>query len=287
MRRLVGSIGVAVAVLTAALGPAQERKTEVRKEAQPQPATKEAKVIRAFPAIRIAPMVKAANVDVKQLTAQFTQQFQPIMTAELQLVRTACQPSDDQYRMVRRASVKVLKETAASFAEWQGDMMQGKPRRAWSINYQKAIQDGVAAAVRAHTTPEQAERHRAEVAARAEDHKRTAIRNMIANLDRDLILSPDQRDRLRESLAKHWEDSWCPSLDSYIYDNQFTGNVPEQFVLPILSPAQQETWRGNRNLPRTFFGSVIGTIQMEAEPLDEDESEPDEAPRTGPDRPEK
>src|SRR4051812_28214642 len=116
MRRLAGSIGVAVAVLTAALGAAQDRKTTPREDARPAPAPKPAAAVKAIPAIRVAPIMKAANLDVKQLTDQFTQQFQPILTAELQLVRTACQPSSDQYRMVRRASVKALKETAAQYA---------------------------------------------------------------------------------------------------------------------------------------------------------------------------
>lgn len=282
MRRSIGAIGVSSLVLATAAVVAQERKADPPGVEAKKFAKKKAEVVKAIPAVRMLPLAgfaapAAINVNLEQLVAQFTQQFRPTLTTELQLVKTACRPSSEQYRAIRRASSKALKEVATQYAEWQRDARQGKGR-ALTLNPNQHIQDGVAAAVRAHATPEQAERYRAELAARAEDQKRTAIQNMIANLDRDLILAPEQRERLGRSLAENWNDAWCPSLDNYIYDNQFPGNVPEQFVLPILSPAQRDAWRGNRNAPRVFFGSVIGTIQAaEEEPLDDEETGPAEA----------
>ena len=76
----------------------------------------------------------------------------------------------------------------------------------------RLIEEGLVQALKSQLPAEQAARYQEELTKRAASRKRLALRNLVARLDHDLVLSPDQRDKISESLAAHWDDSWGQSL---------------------------------------------------------------------------
>ena len=109
------------------------------------------------------------------------------------------------------------------------------------------------------------------MARRDASRKQLAVRNLVARLDHDLILSPDQREKVAESLRSHWDDSWGQSLEMFMYDYQFLPPIPDQHVAPFLNDSQKKVWRGTQKV-QTFWGGfgMVGGVMAE-DPLEDDE----------------
>ena len=110
-----------------------------------------------------------------------------------------------------------------------------------------------------------------EVAKRDASRKQLAVRNLVARLDRELVLSPDQRDKVAASLSSHWDDSWCQSLEMFMYDYQFFPPIPDQYVAPFLNDPQKKVWRSTQKV-QTFWGGfgMMGGVMVD-DPLEDDE----------------
>ena len=59
-----------------------------------------------------------------------------------------------------------------------------------------------------YATPVQQGRYQAEVKKRAAHRRETAIHGLVARLDRMLMLSSSQRERLLKLFESNWDDEW-------------------------------------------------------------------------------
>jgi hypothetical protein len=286
------SIGVACALPTSSLILAQEQKAEAARAkaaAIPRPETKKRGNDRAPAPMKIAvPAKAAAGAMMERMMGgqavfdpanraaqvqQFTQQFRPILRAELRFARTVCEPTKEQRKLLAREGNQVLKNTVEQFVEFQQMMMRGAWRgdRAYP-DPRKLIQDGLTNAVKANLSPEQSARYRAEVEKWAADQKQVAVRNLVARLDQDLLLSADQRDQLCGSLSSHWDDAWCRSLVLLMHDDPFYPTIPDQHVVPFLNATQKKAWHDAQRANRAFWGGpgLVAGLELEAEPEDDE-----------------
>ena len=133
------------------------------------------------------------------------------------------------------------------------------------------IQEGLVQVLKSHLSEEQVARYRKELATRAEAKKQLALRNLVARLDHDLVLSPDQCARLGESLAAHWDDAWAQSLEMYLYDNNFFPPITDQYVSPFLNESQKRIWKSTQKV-QSFWGGmgIMGGV-MADDPLEDEE----------------
>src|SRR5262249_55664295 len=91
-------------------------------------------------------------------------------------------------------------------------------------------------------TPEQQVRYQAEIEKRAAYRRETAIHGLVARLDRMLILSSSQRERLLGLFEANWNDEWG-ALGSVLGDDDGPiVAIPDRLVVPCLSPTQQKAW---------------------------------------------
>ncbi len=65
--------------------------------------------------------------------------------------------------------------------------------------------------------------------------------------------APDQRDKIADSLTKHWDDSWGQSIEMFMYDYQYLPPIADNLVAPFLNEAQKKIWRGTQKV-QMFFG---------------------------------
>jgi hypothetical protein len=217
------------------------------------------------------PAIAAGELD--PLIEQYRQQFRPALRAELHLVRAVCGLTDEQRKQLAHEGQGLLESTAKKFAEIQLRMMKGRGANP-AIDFREFLQQCVAALAKAHLSPEQSARYQAEVEARAENHKRVAVLNLVSKIDQDLILSAAQRDELCESLSSNWNNLWCQQLELLSY-NQFFPDIPEDFIVPILNNTQRDLWRGLRNNRQNisfgigFMGGQIDNELFADEDLDD------------------
>lgn len=278
------TLGVAIATVTSALalegasaGPqdgANQAKTVVKEEAKPAaPAAKAAARTKAKVSVKAVPAPKAVGIAVRPnadgQAQQYMQQFRPILRAEYHIVRVVCRPDAEQRKAIARDGEQTLREAASKYVDMMRRPMtvaqraEAEPRR--------QIRAGLAKSVKARLPAEMVRKYEEEIAKRDASRKQLAVRNLVARLDRDLVLSPDQRDKIAESLGAHWDDSWCQSIEMFMYDYQFLPPIPDQYVAPFLNDPQKGIWRGIQKVYGFWGGfGMMGGIMVD-DPLEDEE----------------
>jgi hypothetical protein len=269
---------------TAAEPKEQEQPVRVLKAA-PAPrrlARKRVAPAPAAPAVMIAGMIGNGDGQVRQ----YMMQFRPILRAEYHIVRLVCRLTPEQRTEIARAGEQTLRDAAKKYADMMRRPLTAAQRAALEPRAQ--IREGLAKAVKTKLSPDLATRFEDEIAKRDASRKQLAVRNLVSRLDRDLVLSPDQRAKVAESLSSHWDDSWCQSLEMFMYDYQFLPPIPDMYVAPFLNDPQKKIWRSTQKVGAFWGGfgmmnAVMGDDALEDDELrqarkEADEKEPNPAP---------
>jgi hypothetical protein len=208
--------------------------------------------------------VLAAPVDAdaqkRQLVQQFTPQFRPYLGAELHLVRTVCELSEEERRQLARGAQRTLEAVVEKYVAAQLGVMRGQRGMPAMPDPRKFIEEGVAELVQANLSIVQSARYRAEVEARNADRKQAAIRSVLAKLDQDLVLSPEQREKIQQSLSSNWSDSWSQLVEmSVLYGDQFFPGLADPHIVPFLNAPQRDVWQRTQKYQGTFWG-IVGNM---------------------------
>jgi hypothetical protein len=236
-----------------------------------------AQLIHPPPAAK-APAVPAdvEEAILQQLEQQYGAQFRQIHRTEMHLVRLAAEPTKAQYEKIAADGLVAMKDAAKKF----GQAMNGNGWVQGDLEPRKVIAEGIAKAVRATLSPEQAKRYQAELDLRITARKRMVVVNLVAMIDRILILRPEQREKLAEILANNWNEEWNqPQL--LMYGRQYIPPMPDAKINPILSEAQRAVWQGVYK-QNVRFGVNFNRAQVIKIP---DEVWDDDAQRKNPDPP--
>lgn len=241
--------------------------------AEPEPAPAAAAPVAAEAVIEALPAMMQLNPGGGEaMVQQFKRQYQGLLKAELHLVRSVCQPTDEQWQRITDELDQTLKTKLEQFQNDQkkiarqqrgGQMAVGDPlqfSRTW-----------VHKAVKAHLTSEQAAQFQEQVDKRAADRRDAALHNVVARLDQDLVLSTAQRDQITAKLRENWKDQWCPSPSQFIQMEQWFPNIPDPYIVDFLDPAQKEIWKSTRTTrnngvvfaPGVFNGFMGGMFGQE------------------------
>ncbi|TXT22000.1 MAG: hypothetical protein FD138_3841 [Planctomycetota bacterium] len=173
------------------------------------------------------------------LEQQFLQQFRQLSKTELNFVRAICQPDKEQDKKLKTASNAALKTAVKKFAEIQKKLQQGiraGEQPEWP-DPRKLMSDVLLKSIKETMTDEAAKRYAAA-------RKRAALLNLVAKLDKDLVLTADQRGKLTEAINSNWKDSWCHQLETFMYGDAYMPLLPDAQVLPVLTEKQKQIWNG-------------------------------------------
>jgi hypothetical protein len=244
------------------------------------------------PPVAVAPraegMVIRQNINVNNMIQQWTTQFRPILKVEYLFVRVVCNPTKEQRIPIARAGLKALDEAAKKYVDWQNNqnrVVGGRLVERPAIpDTRKFIQDALAAAVKATLSSSQSEWYRAEIEARSAEQKRVAVVNLLAKLDQALILSLEQRDKIKDALSSHWNEPWAQGFQSFNLDDQYLPMLPDPLISTFLNDEQKKVWAGTQKI--TFNSNGLGFgMNMNNEPLDDAFSDAEalrEDPKTNP-----
>ncbi len=236
--------GVAGGIVISAIALAQTPKPETPR---PDGATQgdAAGKTREKKPVEMQPLVLPA-AGVQDLGAQVQQELigcRPLFLIELQFVRVACTPTVEQRRRIEQEAWRSLEKTVTeSFRKAQAreNKRQGEPSKdsdAW-----EAFQAGLPVVLKSHLSPEQWARYQDEIRKRAAHRKQTAVRSLLAQLDQVLYLTPDQRNKIGDSLVAHWIDTW--NCQEAIDDNLAFPQIPDPVIVPFLTAVQKTVWKG-------------------------------------------
>jgi hypothetical protein len=222
------------------------------------------------PAAPAQPMVgMVVNGVVRQMTLEerYVMMCRPILRAEYQILVTVCEPFKGQRREIARVGESAIKVLAN----------QGGGRRVPDQSARKAIREALLKAATDVLTGSQLARYKDELAAREEQQKEAAIRNLVAALDQGLYLSADQRAKLSATLNENWTDS-LGNDQAVNFANQYFPMLPDGYVVPLLSPEQAKVWRETQKVQTNSI--TISSAGLDDKPLEDAELE--DAPKDEP-----
>lgn len=196
-------------------------------------------------AVRVArPAIAAVAVNDQQ-AQQFVQQYRPVVLAELHFIHKVCKTTPEQAKGLSQQADKALQTAATQYADLQRGVRRkvaGQPALSPYTEPHQLVRDVLAAAAKVQLSDEQMARLEEENERRRKEHIDTAVRNLVARLDQELILSEAQRDEIGEALRSHWQDAWFPSIEMWLVQDSAFPNVPNQYVSKSLTAAQKAVW---------------------------------------------
>lgn len=248
---------VVALTLTPIHGRADEPKATVTKEADAKPAQAEPQADKAAEAKKAAD-AREAQIDaqVQQWVAQFTRQYRPILTTELNFIRQVCDLAPEQRPKIKAAGEASLAEAVLKMAEYQGGRMRGGVRvQNAQPDPQRAIRESIAKVLQESLAPEQMTKYETAATQRMALRKRAVIRYVVARLDSTLCLTAEQRDKIAQSITAGWQEKWEHWVRFSSYNDQYFPLVPDQHVVPHLDADQKSMWSG---LQKVDFGFSSG-----------------------------
>jgi hypothetical protein len=197
-----------------------------------------------------------------------------MLKSELHFMRVVTEPTKPQFDKIAADGEAGMKPVARAFAQSMRGVAQ------FQGDLRTPLIETIGKSVKANLSPDQAARYQKEVDLRVAARKRLFVTNVVAMIDRAVILQPGQRDKLGDILAANWDDSWQIQVLMY---GQYYPALPEAKIRPILSEAQQKVWQGITKLT-VRFGPALGFgpgIEIEDEVWDADPPAPKAAEKPG------
>jgi hypothetical protein len=202
------------------------------------------------------------NVNMNPMIQQFEQQGRPIVRGELLFVRHICNLTPEQLRPISRETDQTLKDVAKKIVDDQqnGRLIRMRGQGSTTPDPGLQLQEGLALVIKKHLTPDQYARYRSEFDKRSANRKQAALSFLVDSLDRELVLSSQQREKVAESLSSHWDDGWCMYMEYILLGNQFYPHSLDQYVTPLLNDNQKKVWQGVQKIGGFFggFGNMMG-----------------------------
>lgn len=187
---------------------------------------------------------------VNQQAKHWEQQFTKLLYGDLELLRAICGdlPRESR-RAIARAGAAAVTDAAVRMAELQMGGRRNRGAQAGGANAEKSPDNPLAlvsaaliTSVAEHVGAEQATAFSAQVARRNDRRKAAQIREIVAVLDGELVLSAAQREEIERSLYEKWDDSMAIMLQGAHINNgrrTFPG-LPAECVSPHLTEAQRQ-----------------------------------------------
>ncbi|MEI8380059.1 MAG: hypothetical protein WCJ09_08025 [Planctomycetota bacterium] len=200
---------------------------------------------------------KKVDPDVNQaVVQQFTQQYRPILMAELAFVRQTCSylPEKDR-KTIRQVGEASLREAARQFAveqAWNQRPQNGiRATRPETKSPRSVIRQGLADGLKKVLSEDQWKEYSSEFEDRMTSRKNAVLLDTVARLDNALHLTAAQREKIRDSINSGWQEKWEEWLMIYMYNDVYYPMIPDNLVLVHLNAEQKSIWP---NLQKINFG---------------------------------
>jgi hypothetical protein len=169
-------------------------------------------------------------------------QFRQVLRTELHFMRLVTEPTRQEYDKIADLCDAGVKDAIRSLlvAQYTGNV------GAWS-DVRAPIAAVVARSVQATLSAEQAARYDKELEQRTAARKKAVVDNLVAMVDKAVVLNAEQREKIGEVLANNWTESWNQNQLLVMLGRYFP-TLPDAKILPILTDAQRDIWR---TIPKT------------------------------------
>lgn len=231
--------------------------------------------LRAVP-VPVAPVNQqpdnAQREQIKRQAKQMERFFQPMLHAELELIRRTCGSlSPAGRRAILEVGRKAVVAAAGGMAERQLTGRLGRD----AFDPREEIRTSLGAAVVEQATPAETAAYRAAVEQRESRRAAAARVVIVARLDRQVDLSARQREAVEAELQSRWQPEWETELETRGVRINNYPPAPDRVaaaILPHLDDAQRTLWEqwcraaGSRVMPPHFNLNLDGQGIQQLDP---------------------
>jgi hypothetical protein len=197
---------------------------------------------------------------VKQMEQQYGPRLRQVHKSEMHLMRLICQPTKAQFDKIAASCEPELQAGIKKYAETMAEQRQGRWQHK-TPDARKLISDGLVRTVKTCLSAEQATRYEKEISERDAARRRVVVLSLVSTMDKKLLLTGEQRDKLSEILTKNWQDSWSYA-QMLVMGGQNFPQMPDDKINPVLTEAQQGIWRKVNKGQIFYGGSELDWFQM-------------------------
>jgi hypothetical protein len=203
---------------------------------------------------------------------QALRQLGPLLQVELIFAKRTCKPTRDQMQNMRQDLGKFVKDEVNDFF----DLMQGRVARTgggFGVA-RKLLDDRLAKFVETNLSKEQAADYRAELQKRDANEREVSALNLVVFLDRELSLSPKQRDAIQRSLMENWDDGWSQTVEVGAMRGQnYVPSIPDEVIESHLDATQIEVWESMTKIGNLNWGFQVSRLGWFGMPVDEQDQD--------------
>ncbi len=175
------------------------------------------------------------------------QQLRPILYSELGFIRLACDDlTVEQRAKVREAAETSLQHTASIMASIQepdpDEEVVGVLLAKTRPDVLSEVRQEIDNAMKEVLTAERYARYADLAAGRVAHRKQAAILSLVSQLDVDLCLTLDQREKILNEISSHWNNEWEQWLE-WNFEISEIPRILDSIVSPILDESQAAVWK--------------------------------------------
>jgi hypothetical protein len=195
--------------------------------------------------------------------------LEPMLTVELSFAARAADLDLGQRNQLRADGKawfdKFIVEYVKKLDPNQQNMLLQNLQGAWFGNQQQTFESprqvlrtGIAKLVQDTFPKDKAALYADECKKRDEFARQVSVDNLVERLDAKLKLAPDQWKKITKTLNEHADKKQESQLEGLVFNQSMLPAVPQELVLPELSPAQQAAMtRLNASVNQMFFGGGV------------------------------
>ncbi len=224
--------------------------------------------VRVIPAARAEPVLDLADDEdfdelddqTKQLIKQFQPQYEHICREELRFVHAVCHLKRSQFQKLEEAARLTMRQALIGTAEVQAQMQRGwnGPQPPKYPDVRKWLEDALLSAVKRECSADQAALYEDELQARRDFRREACIELIAASLDRELVMTPRQREQILEVLGEAWRKDWQQSTHLLISGNNYFPVLPDGKIQKLLNARQSSHFNGLQKGANHFAGHPWG-----------------------------
>lgn len=215
--------------------------------------------------------------DIDPSIQQYAPHLKQLLKNELRFAQRVCEPSPEQLRNLEADCLAAFPQLLKKLSEQQQQMQRGRaPKDA--ADARQLIVASIASAVQNRLPAEAFGRYQSELEKRAAARRHAAVVNIVAQLDRQLVFTADQRAKLVAALDQSWKEDWSSVTEALQFGMDYLPDLPESLVAPVLDAKQKEAWQALPRQGRIQFGlaglGLVQWIELEARGVNDGEVPP-------------
>ena len=116
--------------------------------------------------------------------------------------------------------------------------------------------------------PDKFERYVQELDKRSEARKHAAVINLVALLDKQLLLTAEQREKLSQSLSANYERNWYYYFRQGFGDSRSVPSIRDKSIVALLNDRQKIAWK---QIDKQGEGTAWGSLEAQSKREESDE----------------